>query len=298
MSAADEPPRRATDARRGARRRAVRTSATCRCAPAAGSPRRCAAPGSRSTSATSTPPCSRRCAADPPGRGRARCCTAQPGEDGALRDVLELLGHALRRRRGRRPAGSRSTSRSPRPLVGARRRRHARLGVALPHATFRELGAAAVLAALVVAPRAAADGQARPRRLGARRSVVRTAEELPAAMVGGLRLRRHRAASSGSSPAPRSPCPCVDDRRRARARCRPSRSSPTAASTTTPPATPPAPPSSSPRRGSDATVAAACARVALHRARGARAARPVALRPHRRRRRARRGSSRSTSPRA
>ena len=85
---------------RGARRRAV---ARARRVAALGTPGRRGAArtrASRSRSATSTPTCCRRCA-----RTRRPACVpllhGETGEDGALREVLELLGRALRRR----PAG-------------------------------------------------------------------------------------------------------------------------------------------------------------------------------------------------
>ena len=74
----------------------------------------------------------------------------ETGEDGAIREVLELLGvpyvgaapaacrHRLRQA-GRQGRGRRVGVRTP-------------ASVCLPHETFRELGAAAVMAALVAAP--------------------------------------------------------------------------------------------------------------------------------------------------
>ena len=62
------------------------------------------------------------------------------GEDGALREVLELAGVPYVGSHRPTPAGSRGTSRPPRPSwrgPGCRRR----TAVVLPHATFRELGA-------------------------------------------------------------------------------------------------------------------------------------------------------------
>jgi D-alanine-D-alanine ligase len=103
------------------------------------------------------------------------------GEDGAIRDILDLLGLPYV---GSSPTACRIAFDKPvaKQIVSA-------AGVAtppsvvLPHATFRELGAAAVLATieqslglpLVVKP--TKGGSA----LGV--SIVRTAEELPAAMV-------------------------------------------------------------------------------------------------------------------
>ena len=103
------------------------------------------------------------------------------GEDGALRDVLQTLGVAYV---GARPASCRLTWDKPvaKALVAAAGV-SAPAGVALSHATFRELGAAAVLTAVVhslglpLAVKPARGGSA----LGL--SIVRSAEELPAAMV-------------------------------------------------------------------------------------------------------------------
>ena len=103
------------------------------------------------------------------------------GEDGALRDVLQTLGVAYV---GARPASCRLTWDKPvaKALVTAAGV-SAPAGVALSHATFRELGAAAVLKAVVqslglpLAVKPARGGSA----LGL--SIVRSAEELPAAMV-------------------------------------------------------------------------------------------------------------------
>jgi len=103
------------------------------------------------------------------------------GEDGALRDVLQTLGVAYV---GARTASCRLTWDKPvaKALVAAAGV-SAPAGVALSHATFRELGAAAVLAAVVaslglpLAVKPARGGSA----LGL--SIVRSADELPAAMV-------------------------------------------------------------------------------------------------------------------
>ena len=104
-----------------------------------------------------------------------------PGEDGALREVLELAGVPYV---GSTPSACRLAWDKPtaKALV-------ARAGVAtphaavLPHATFRELGAGAVIDSLVahlglpLMVKPARGGSA----LGA--TAVRSAEELPAAMV-------------------------------------------------------------------------------------------------------------------
>lgn len=106
------------------------------------------------------------------------------GEDGAVRDVLESLGLAYV---GSRPDACRLAF--DKPVAKALARRAGLMtprAVALPHSTFRELGATAVLDALlrgltlplIVKP--TRGGSA----LGA--AVVRSAEELPAAMVGAF----------------------------------------------------------------------------------------------------------------
>ena len=106
------------------------------------------------------------------------------GEDGALRDVLECLGLPYV---GSRPAACRLAFDKPIAKTLVRRAGASTPeSVALPHATFRELGAPGVMAALeagiglplVVKP--ARGGSA----LGV--SVVRAHEELPAAMMGAF----------------------------------------------------------------------------------------------------------------
>jgi D-alanine-D-alanine ligase len=103
------------------------------------------------------------------------------GEDGSVRDVFELVGVPYV---GSGPAACRAAWDKPLARATAQAAGLATpAGVALPHGTFRELGARAVLAAiterlglpLVVKP--ARGGSA----LGV--SVVRTPEELPRAMV-------------------------------------------------------------------------------------------------------------------
>ena len=106
------------------------------------------------------------------------------GEDGAIRDVLDSLGlpyvgsaPAACRRAFDKPVASALVS-----MAGVR----APSSVALPHATFRELGATAVLGAVV--GRLGLPLMVKPTRggssLGA--SVVRSADELPAAMVAAF----------------------------------------------------------------------------------------------------------------
>jgi D-alanine-D-alanine ligase len=105
-----------------------------------------------------------------------------PGEDGSLRDVLELLGLVYV---GSGPKASRLAFDK-----AAAKARVAEAGlatpasVALPQATFRELGAASVMAALVDAlglPLMVKPGSGGS-SLGA--AVVRHADELPGAMMG------------------------------------------------------------------------------------------------------------------
>ena len=103
------------------------------------------------------------------------------GEDGALRDVLGSLGIAYV---GSRPDSCRLTWDKPvaKALVGAAGI-STPAGVALSHATFRELGAPALLASVVdslglpLAVKPARGGSA----LGL--TIVRSAAELPSAMV-------------------------------------------------------------------------------------------------------------------
>ena len=106
------------------------------------------------------------------------------GEDGAVRDVLECLGLPYV---GSRPNACRlSFDKAVAKALVRRAGVATPEWVALPHATFRELGAPAVMAALerglgfplVVKP--TRGGSA----LGV--SVVRTPDELPAAMVGAF----------------------------------------------------------------------------------------------------------------
>jgi D-alanine-D-alanine ligase len=103
------------------------------------------------------------------------------GEDGALRDVLGLLGLAYV---GSGPAACRVAFDKPAAkTVAAAAGLHTPASVALPQTTFRELGAAALMAALVdtlglpLMVKPARGGSS----LGA--GVVRSAGELPAAMV-------------------------------------------------------------------------------------------------------------------
>ncbi len=119
-------------------------------------------------------------AADPPA-GVVPLLHGASGEDGALRDVLGLLGLPYV---GSRPAACRVAFDKPAASTVAGRAGLATpLSVALPQTTFRELGAAAVMTALLdtlglpLMVKPARGGSS----LGA--AVVRTAAELPPAMV-------------------------------------------------------------------------------------------------------------------
>jgi D-alanine-D-alanine ligase len=104
------------------------------------------------------------------------------GEDGSLRDVLELLAMPYV---GSQPQPSRTAFDKPAAkAVVASTGAPTPASVALPQSTFSELGAGSVMAALVetlglpLMVKPASGGSS----LGA--AVVRTAEDLPAAMVG------------------------------------------------------------------------------------------------------------------
>lgn len=108
----------------------------------------------------------------------------QAGEDGAVRDVLELLGIPYV---GSRPAACRGAFDKPvAKATVAAAGAAVPPGVVLPHATFRELGAGAVLEALV--SRLKLPLMVKPSRggsaLGA--SVVDRVDDLPAAMVAAF----------------------------------------------------------------------------------------------------------------
>ena len=208
----------------------------------------------------------RRGPARPPSHATARtascpCCTARPARTARCAMCWRHCGCRSSARAPRR-AGWPSTSRSP---SGSSRTPASRTPecVAMPQSTFRELGAAAVLDAVV--ERLGLPLMVKPTKggssLGHRRSSTRAAD-LPAAMVGAFAYgdvalieqfvagTRSRSASSSAT----ATC----------SRCRRSRSSPTASSTTTPRATPPAPPSSSARRGSPTSRPIAAQAVALN----------------------------------
>jgi D-alanine-D-alanine ligase len=108
----------------------------------------------------------------------------QTGEDGAIRDVLELLGLPYV---GARPAACRVAFDKPvaKAVLGAAGLRVPE-GLALPHETFRELGAATVLDAIV--RRLGMPLVVKPTRGGSALgvSVVQRVEDLPSAMVGAF----------------------------------------------------------------------------------------------------------------
>ena len=169
------------------------TSATCRCARAAGSPRRCAAPGSRSPSATSTPACSPSLRAD-----RPSCVVpmlhGETGEDGAIREMLELMSIPYV---GATPSASRAAFDKPvAKTVVTRAGLHTPESVCLPHETFRELGAADVMAALV--ERLGLPLMVKPARSGSALgcAVVASAEQLPERDGQRVRLRLGGAAGA------------------------------------------------------------------------------------------------------
>ena len=145
------------------------------------------------------------------------------GEDGAVRDVLVSLGLPFV---GSGPSACRQAFDKPiaSALVGP-------AGVAvpgamaLPHTTFRELGASAVLDAVVARLGLPLDGEARARGLVARCHRHAHGGRAACGDGGCLRLLRHRADRVVRAAGPRSPCRCSRTRR-ARTRCRPSRSSP------------------------------------------------------------------------
>jgi D-alanine-D-alanine ligase len=107
-----------------------------------------------------------------------------PGEDGAIRDVLESLGLPYV---GSGPKACRRAF--DKPVASALVREagvHVPDSVALPHATFRELGAGIVLEAVVA--RMGLPLMVKPTRGGSSLgcTVVRDAADLPAAMVAAF----------------------------------------------------------------------------------------------------------------
>ena len=108
----------------------------------------------------------------------------ETGEDGAIREVLELLSVPYV---GAEPSSCRTAF--DKPVAKAVARRAGILtpdSVCLPHETFRELGASAVMAALV--ERLGLPLMVKPAKSGSALgcAVVRTAEELPTAMVNAF----------------------------------------------------------------------------------------------------------------
>jgi D-alanine-D-alanine ligase len=106
------------------------------------------------------------------------------GEDGAVREVLELLNLPYV---GAGPAACRTAFDKPvAKMAVARAGLHTPQGVCLPHDTFRELGAPEVMAALVA--RLGLPLMVKPAKSGSALgcSVVRHADELPAAMVNAF----------------------------------------------------------------------------------------------------------------
>ncbi len=108
----------------------------------------------------------------------------ESGEDGAIREVLELLDIPYV---GAPPASCRTAF--DKPVAKAIARRAGLLtpdSVCLPAETFRELGAADVMASLI--DRLGLPLMVKPAKSGSALgcSVVRTAEELPAAMVNAF----------------------------------------------------------------------------------------------------------------
>lgn len=108
----------------------------------------------------------------------------ETGEDGALREVLEMLAIPYV---GSVPAACRAAFDKPvAKAVVSREGLNTPVGVALPHETFRELGAAAVMDAIVASiglpliVKPAKGGSA----LGC--TVVRAADDLPGAMVNAF----------------------------------------------------------------------------------------------------------------
>ena len=130
----------------------------------------------------------------------------EAGEDGALREILELAGVAYV---GATPAAARVAFDKPiaKQVVAQRGRRAHR-----PRSHCRPTHSARSARRAVMArggrpARAAACGQARQGRLSAGFSVVRDADELPSAMVPASPTVRWPSSSS-SSTVSRSPCRC------------------------------------------------------------------------------------------
>jgi len=109
----------------------------------------------------------------------------ETGEDGAIREILELLSIPYV---GATPSACRAAFDKPvaKMVVVTRAGLCTPASVCLPHETFRELGAAQVMAALV--ERLGLPLMVKPARSGSALgcSVVATAEELPSAMVNAF----------------------------------------------------------------------------------------------------------------
>ena len=109
----------------------------------------------------------------------------ETGEDGAIREILELLSIPYV---GATPSACRAAFDKPvaKMVVVTRAGLCTPASVCLPHETFRELGAAEVMAALV--ERLGLPLMVKPARSGSALgcSVVATAEELPSAMVNAF----------------------------------------------------------------------------------------------------------------
>ncbi|MDP3890582.1 D-alanine--D-alanine ligase [Nocardioides sp.] len=108
----------------------------------------------------------------------------ETGEDGAIREVLELLDVPYV---GSRPSACRTAFDKPvAKAVVARAGIHTPASVCLPHEAFRELGATAVMQLIV--ERLGLPLMVKPARSGSALgcSVVRDAADLPSAMVGAF----------------------------------------------------------------------------------------------------------------
>jgi len=108
----------------------------------------------------------------------------ETGEDGAIREILELLSIPYV---GATPSASRAAFDKPvAKTVVTRAGLHTPASVCLPHETFRELGAADVMAALV--ERLGLPLMVKPARSGSALgcAVVASAEQLPSAMVNSF----------------------------------------------------------------------------------------------------------------
>ncbi len=129
----------------------------------------------------------------------------ETGEDGAVREVLELVGLPYV---GSRPSACRAAFDKPvAKAVVARAGLHTPASVALPHETFRELGAAAVMEAIVA--KVGLPLIVKPARGGSALgcTVVREAAALPGAMVSAFAYGDTALVERLRRSAPRSPFP-------------------------------------------------------------------------------------------